>query len=146
MNCVITGIYNIYIYISIYIYTYLYTHIYKYLYIYSLDFLHCMKFTGMHEFMHYMIFIFFFSLIFFLLFSSSLLDWFLEEPCGLMFESCSCPKTAISQLVHLSIPGHQTALLCIILPPSVSVVLFSSFLPLQHKVNKLVSFRMHYLI
>lgn len=89
-----------------------------------------MKFTGMHEFMHCMIFILFIFFSFFLLlFSASLLGWILEEPCGLLLESRSRPQAAISQLVHLSISGHKTALLCIILPPSLSAV---PFLRVQH--------------
>lgn len=64
------------IFIFIYIYIHIYIHTYINIYIYSLDFLHCMKFTGMHEFMHYMVFSFFFS--FSLVFAIPPW-WFLEE-------------------------------------------------------------------
>lgn len=56
------------IFIFIYIYIHIYIHTYINIYIYSLDFLHCMKFTGMHEFMHCMTFFLPFFLIFFVIF------------------------------------------------------------------------------
>lgn len=108
-----------YIYTHTYINIYLYIHTYINIYIYSLDFLHCMKFTGMHDFMHCMVIFLFFPLLFFVVFCHSFLIGFLKskscEPCGLMFESCSRPQGAVSQLVRLF--GHKKAHSP---PPSVS--------------------------
>lgn len=101
-----------------------------------------MKFTGMHEFMHCMIFFFFF------------LSWFLSfllggffltgrscELRGQMFESRSRPKAAVSQSVCLF--GHKKAHS----PPLFQFaaqrvhrfLLLLLRLRLQHAVNKLLS-------
>lgn len=128
--------------IFIFIYIHIYIHTYINIYIYSLDFLHCMKFTGMHEFMHYMVFSFFFFFLFSCFRHPSLMvSWRVGHVSRVII--CSSHAHVHREPFKSVSTKRLTALLCYQFATTRHCVLL---VRLQRVVNQLLSLRMHYFI